>query len=152
MQPENSQPNAEAQDQHTPRRNALVTLRHRDFRLLWFGQLVSAIGDQMQNVAIGWHIFILTDSTLQVGLVGLSRVVPFLLLSFIGGALADQVSRKRLILATTSVLMATTVGLTSATAMGTITPGFIYVVAVISGAATAFDAPARQSILPNLVP
>jgi len=106
----------------------------------------------MQTVAIGWQIFILTDSTLQVGLVGLFRVVPFLLLSFIGGALADRVSRKKLILATQSVLMLPTLALAIGTATDMVTPGFIYVVSVISGAATAFDAPARQSILPNLVP
>ncbi len=152
MQPEKPQSNGEPLDQPAPRRNALTTLRHRDFRLLWLGQFVSTIGDQMQNVAIGWHIFILTDSTLQVGLVGLSRVVPFMLLSFVGGAMADRVSRKRLILSTQSVLMATTVALTVATVTGVVTPAFIYVIAVISGAATAFDAPARQSILPNLVP
>lgn len=152
MEPENPQPNAESQDQPTPRRNALATLRHRDFRLLWFGQLVSTIGDQMQTVAIGWHIFTLTDSTLQVGLVGLARVIPFLLLSFVGGALADQVSRKKLILVTQSILMLPTLALAVATATGTVTPGFIYLVSAISGAATAFDAPARQSILPNLVP
>ncbi len=106
----------------------------------------------MQTVAIGWHIFILTDSTLQVGLVGLARVIPFMLLSFIGGDLADRVSRKKLILWTQSVLMLPTLALTIGTAIGIITPEFIYVVSVISGAATAFDAPARQSILPNLVP
>ncbi|HEX9879691.1 MAG TPA: MFS transporter [Candidatus Binatia bacterium] len=152
MQQDNPPTNAEPGPQPETRRNALATLRHRDFRLLWLGQLVSTMGDQMQTVAIGWHIFILTDSSLQVGLVGLSRVIPFLLLSFIGGAMADRVSRKRLILCTQSVLMLTTVSLTAATVTGLVTPGFIYIVSVISGAATAFDGPARQSILPNLVP
>ncbi len=152
MQPEDPKSNSESQDQPSTRSTALTTLRHRDFRLLWFGQLVSTMGDQMQTVAIGWHIFILTDSTLQVGLVGLARVIPFLLLSFIGGDLADRVSRKKLILATQGVLMLPTLALTVGTALGVVTPGFIYLVSVISGAATAFDAPARQSILPNLVP
>ncbi len=152
MKPENSQPNTEPQDRPTPRQNALATLRHRDFRLLWFGQLISTIGDQMQTVAIGWHIFVLTDSTLHVGLVGLSRAVPFMLLSFIGGAAADRVSRKRLIIFTQSILMAISMALTFATATGTVTTGFIYAMSALSGAASAFDAPARQSILPNLVP
>lgn len=152
MTPKDSQPDGEAADQPPARRGALSTLRHRDFRLLWFGQLISTIGDQTQSVAISWHIFILTDSALHVGLVGLSRVVPFMLLSFIGGALADIVSRKRLILTTQSILMASTVALVVATAMGAVTPGVIYIISVISGAASAFDGPARQSILPNLVP
>jgi len=139
MQPENPPSNSESQHQPATRRTALATLRHRDFRLLWIGQLVSTMGDQMQTVAIGWHIFNLTDSTLQVGLVGLFRVVPFLLLSFIGGALADRVSRKKLILVTQSVLMLPTLALAIATATGMVTPGFIYLVSVISGAASAFD-------------
>jgi MFS family permease len=148
METKDSQPKLEP----PVRRHALATLRHRDFRLLWFGQLVSTIGDQMQSVAIAWQIFVLTDSSLHVGLVGLSRVVPFLLLSFVGGAVADIVSRKRLILSTQSILMLSTAALVFATATGTVTPGFIYAISVISGAASAFDGPARQSILPNLVP
>ncbi len=150
MEPKDRQ-RAESQEEPV-RRHALATLRHRDFRLLWFGQLISTIGDQMQSVAIAWQIFVLTDSSLHVGLVGLSRVVPFLLLSFIGGAVADIVSRKKLILVTQSILMASTIALVFATAAGTVTPGFIYAISVISGAASAFDGPARQSILPNLVP
>ena len=134
------------------RQNALATLRHRDFRLLWFGQLISTIGDQMQAVGIAWHIFILTDSTLHVGLVGLARVIPFMLLSFIGGAFADMVSRKRLILVTHVLLMAATGVLVLTTATGTVTPAIMYAVSVVSGAASAFDNPARQAIIPNLVP
>ena len=152
MTPKDTEPNGEPLDQPSVRRHALATLRHRDFRLLWLGQLVSTIGDQMQGVAIAWQIFVLTDSSLHVGLVGLSRVVPFLLLSFIGGAVADIVSRKKLIMATQSILMACSVALVFATVSGEITPGFIYALSVISGAASAFDGPARQSILPNLVP
>ena len=148
MESKDVQPNLEP----PVHRHALATLRHRDFRLLWLGQLVSTIGDQMQSVAIAWQVFVLTDSSLHVGLIGLSRVVPFLLLSFVGGAVADIVSRKRLILSTQSTLMASTVALVFATATGRVTPGFIYAISVISGAASAFDGPARQSILPNLVP
>src|SRR5438552_18841467 len=70
------------------RQHALATLRHRDFALLWGGTFVSTVGDQMQAVAIAWHIYVLTGSALQLGLVGATRAIPFLLLTLIGGALA----------------------------------------------------------------
>ena len=64
-----------------------VALRHRDFRLLWLGQLVSQAGTTMQVVAINWHISVLTNyNPLALGLVGLSRVVPIVVFSLIGGA------------------------------------------------------------------
>jgi len=77
--------------------HALVTLRHRDFRLLWIGQLVSTVGDQIQVVAIAWHVYVLTGSALQLGLVGAARAIPFLLLTLFGGAAADMVDRRRLL-------------------------------------------------------
>ena len=59
----------------TPRQTAFSSLRHRDFRLLWIGQIVSVIGSQMQLAAINWHIYILTRSALALGLVGACRAV-----------------------------------------------------------------------------
>lgn len=131
---------------------AISTLRHRDFRLLWLGQLVSMIGDQMQSVAIGWHVFILTDSTLHVGMVGLARALPLMALSFAGGTMADLVSRKRVMLGANGVMMMATMVLVISTATGTVTPWVIYLVSLVSGATIAFESPARQAIVPNLVP
>src|SRR5437870_2373149 len=89
----------------TGRQHALTALRHRNFRLMWIGQLVSTVGDQMQIVAIAWQIFILTNSTLRVGLVGLFGLVPFLIMSLAGGAVADRFDRKRVLFATQSTMM-----------------------------------------------
>jgi MFS family permease len=135
-----------------PHRHALTVLRHRDFRLLWFGQLISTTGQQMQTVALAWHLFTLTDSTFQVGLIAFFGIIPFLILSFVGGAVADQIDRKRVILVTQTATMATTFFLVGVTFGGLISPGVIYGVAFVIGATRAFDAPARQALIPNLVP
>jgi MFS family permease len=136
----------------TRSREAFKALRHRNFRLIWFGQLVSTIGDQMQAVAIAWQIFVLTNSSLKVGLVGLFGLVPFLLLSFAGGALADRVDRKRILVATQSMMMLQSAFLVVATIADVATPGLIYAVSFAAGATRAFDQPARQALVPNLVP
>src|SRR6266852_4022440 len=86
------------------RQSAFSSLRHRDFRLLWMGQIVSVTGSQMQLVAINWHIYLLTRSALALGMVGLFRGVPIIICSLIGGVVADAVDRKRLMIATQGVM------------------------------------------------
>jgi len=139
-------------EQPAKRQHALTVLRHRDFRLLWCGQLVSTTGQQMQTVALAWHVLELTDSTFQVGLIAFFGIVPFLVLSLLGGAIADRLDRKKIILASQSATMLTTIVLVAATAAGFATPALIYAIAFVSGATRAFDAPARQALIPNLVP
>src|ERR1044072_1487987 len=87
------------------RRSAFSSLRHRDFRLLWIGQIVSVIGSQMQLAAINWHIYILTRSALALGLVGACRAVPIILCSLMGGVVADVVDRRRLMVITQSIML-----------------------------------------------
>ena len=72
----------------TSRNSAFAALRHRDFRLLWLGQIVSVTGSQMQLVAINWHVYLLTKSALALGLVGLFRGLPVILCSLAGGVVA----------------------------------------------------------------
>src|SRR5215467_8162329 len=91
-------------------RGSLVALRHRDFRLYWFGQFVSVTGTQMQIAAINWHIYLLTrpslsKTSLALGGVGLVRVVPIILCSLAGGVMADVFDRKRLMIITHTVMM-----------------------------------------------
>jgi MFS family permease len=133
-------------------RHALTVLRHRNFRLIWFGQLTSTIGDQMQIVAIAWHLFVLTDSTLNVGLLGLFGLLPYIGMSLVGGAFADRFDRKRILITAQLVSMSLAAGLMFGTLAGVITPGVIYAYAFVAGLTRAFDAPARQSMIPNLVP
>src|SRR5437868_10486528 len=133
-------------------RSSFTALQHRDFKLLWIGQLISVTGSQMQLVAINWHVYLLTKSPLALGAVGLVRVVPIILCSLLGGLVADAFDRKRLIIiAQTSMLLSAGV-LAAVTASGLETVWPIYLLTAISSAAVAFDNPARQALLPMLVP
>src|SRR5215470_5128585 len=134
------------------RKSPLLALRHRDFRLLWIGLLISMTGSQMQLVAINWHVYLLTKSPLALGLVGLVRVVPIVLCSLIGGVVADALDRKRLMIVTQTVMLASAALLAGITASGLNEVWPIYLLTAIASAAVAFDNPARQAMLPTLVP
>ena len=129
-----------------------TALRHRDFRLLWLGQLISVTGTQMQFVAINWHVYLLTKSPLALGGVGLVRILPIIFCSLVGGVVADAVDRKRLMLATQGSMLVCAAILTVITATGLQSIWPIYALTAIASAALAFDNPARQAMLPTLVP
>jgi MFS family permease len=135
-----------------PNRSSFSALRHRDFRLLWMGMLISVIGSQMQLVAINWHVYILTKSPLALGGVGLVRVLPIILCSLVGGVVADAVDRKRLMLITQAVMLISAGLLAWLTSSGLTSVWPIYLLTAIASAAIAFDNPARQAMLPTLVP
>ena len=126
-------------------------LHSRDFRLLLAGQAVSLTGTQMQQVAVVWQLYQLTKSPLSLGLLGAFRVTPILLLALGGGVAADALDRKKLMLASQVGMMAASLGLLACTHFGVVTPGIIYGLAALGGVASAFDAPARQALLPRLV-
>ena len=133
-------------------RSSFTALRHRDFRLLWLGQLVSTTGSQMQLVAINWHVYLLTRSSLALGAVGLVRVVPIIFCSLLGGVVADAFDRRRLLVITQSVMLLSAGLLAAITAPGLGSVWPIYLLTAVSSAAVAFDNPARQALLPMLVP
>src|ERR671931_671156 len=93
---------------------AFVALRHRNFRLLWIGLLLSFTGSMMQNAGLLWHVSLLVPDNkgLALGLVGLARVVPIILFAMLGGVLADAWDRRRLMIVTQCA--ATAVALTLA--------------------------------------
>ena len=127
-------------------------LKHRDFRRLAITQLLSLVGSQMQNVAIDWHVWVLTRSPLALGLVGLVRVVPIVALSLVGGLVADRHDRRRVMLATQSAMTLVALALGVATLLGRDSVGLVYALTACTSAAGAFDNPARQSLVPRLVP
>jgi MFS family permease len=127
-------------------------LRHRDFRSLWRSLLVSLIGSQMQVAAIDWHVYVLTRSPLALGLVGLSRVIPIVIFSLWGGLAADRFDRRRIMLATQSFQAIVAAALAAATLAGSRSVALLYLATACSAAASAFDNPARQSLIPRLVP
>lgn len=134
------------------RHSAFAALRHRDFRLLWLGQIVSVTGSQMQFVAINWHVYLLTKSAFALGLVGLFRGVPIILCSLAGGVVADALDRKRLMIVTQTVMLTSAALLTLATLLGLESVWPIYILSGLASAASAFDVPARQALMPTLVP
>lgn len=143
---------AEEARREAGRGEAFAALRHRDFRFFWFGQLISVTGSQMQLVAINWHVYMLTRSAAALGLVGLVRVLPIILCSLIGGVFADAINRKRLMMVTQTTMLVSAASLALVTAHGLSSVWPIFLLTAISSAATAFDNPARQALLPSLVP
>lgn len=156
--PDNPTPAATEGAQGAGRRAAFAALRYRDFRLLWAGQFFSITGSQMQLVTINWHVYLLMRpygekaAAAALGLVGLVRVLPIVLCSLVGGVVADAVDRKRLILVTQTVMLACAGALAAVTASGLRHIWPIYALTALSSAAIAFDNPARQALLPALVP
>jgi MFS family permease len=134
---------------------SFVALRHRDFRLLWVGLLFSFTGSFMQNAAILWHVSLLVPperKALALGFVGLVRVVPIIVFSLISGVVADALDRRRLMLITNLAAAMVAVALAFLSLRGLITVWPVYVLAAIGASVGAFDLPARQALVPRLVP
>ncbi len=127
-------------------------LRHADFRRLWISQLVSLTGSQMQLVAIDWHIYLLTGSPLALGAAGLMRILPILVFSLWGGLAADRWNRRWVMFATQSLMTLYAVVLATMTWTGHDRLWLIYLVTALAAATTAFDNPARNALIPRLVP
>jgi MFS family permease len=127
-------------------------LQHRDFRLYWTGSFVSQVGSQMRIVAIGVQLWDLTHSYAALGLLGLAKLVPVLVLALFGGVIADAFDRRRLLIATQTIMAVSSVLLGLATNMGWASATLIYGISALTSATVAFDNPARGALVPNLVP
>ena len=127
-------------------------LKHRGFFLLWLGQLISIAGTQMQIWALFWHIRTITHHPIALGGIGLARILPVIFFSLVGGAVADSYNRRRIMFVTqiSAALVAVTLGLL--TQLGHIGLWHIYALTALQAVAVAFDGPARQALIPNLVP
>ena len=106
----------------------------------------------MQFVAINWHVYLLTKSPLALGLIGAFRAVPIIVCSLAGGVVADALDRKKLLVVTQLVMLSSAALLTLFTVVGLKSVWPIYVLSALASAASAFDTPARQSLMPLLVP
>jgi MFS family permease len=106
----------------------------------------------MQFVAINWHVYLLTKSAFALGLVGLFRGVPIILCSLAGGVVADAIDRKKLMIVTQTVMLISAALLTANTLAGVKSVWPIYILSAFASAASAFDVPARQALMPTLVP
>jgi MFS family permease len=110
------------------------------------------MGTQMREVALAWHLYLLTRSPLALGLLGAFRVAPILVLALGGGVMADAFDRRRLMLITHSIFALAAAALAIMTALGRATPSLLYGMVALSAAAAAFDNPARQALTVNLLP
>lgn len=130
---------------------ALPALGYRDFRLFWLGQLVSLTGTWIQSVAQQWLVLKLTGSAFALGLVTTIQFTPLLVLSLLGGAIADRVSKRNLLLATqvSSGILALLLG--TLVQSGAVRYWHVLVIAGGLGTINAFYTPARQSFVPELV-
>ncbi len=138
-----------------PSRDHFVALTHRNFRLLWLGLLASLTGSMMQNAALLWHVSLLVSperKALSLGLVGLVRVVPVVVFSMFSGVVADVWNRRRMMLLTQTGAATISLGLALLTFRGLSVVWPLYVLTAIGASISTFDLPARQALVPTLVP
>jgi MFS family permease len=126
-------------------------LRHSNFRRFWIGQLISVIGTWMQMIAQGWLMHRLTDSALMLGLLGFTQFLPVMLFSLWAGVVADRTDKRRLIFLTQSLSLAQALVLAVLVSSGAIQPWMLLALAFVFGTVSAFDLPARQSFLIEMV-
>ncbi len=126
-------------------------LRNPNFRLFWSGNFTSNIGTWMQNVAQGWLVLLLTNSAFWLGVVGFAGSIPFLFFTLFGGVIADRVDKRRLLLATQTVMMVLAFLLALLAWLKVITVGEVAAIAFMNGMAMAMNAPSYQALVPRLV-
>src|SRR2546425_2018650 len=126
-------------------------LRNRNYALLFWGQLISSAGTQMQVVAVSWQVYLLTHSAIALGLIGLVQAIPRLIFSLVGGVFADVFDRRRMLIVIEIVLALTSAVLALCTAFHVINMVIIYSVVLIAASVSSFEFPARQAIIPTLV-
>jgi MFS family permease len=130
----------------------LRSLGHRDYRLYFFGQLVSMVGTWMQITAQSWLVYRLTGSGALLGLVAATGQAPSLVLGLVGGAAADRWDRRRLLVATQLLSLLQAAVLAWLTLTGRVQVWHVFVLAALLGVVNVFDMPARQAFVPQLVP
>ncbi len=133
----------------------LAPLRFRDFRLMWFGLMISNLGTWMQFTAMGYFVSQIAGSphraALYLGIIGGARAVPVLLASPVAGVVADVLPRRRVLLATNTVMSLAALALALLSSHGRLNLAGVIVLSAINALANAFDSPVRQSWVPLLV-
>src|SRR5437763_3091020 len=127
-------------------------LRNRNYALLFWGQLISSAGTQMQVVAVAWQVYLLTHSAVALGVIGLVQAIPRLILSLVGGVFADVFDRRKLLLVIEITLAMTSAVLALCTIFHVINMAIIYAVVLVAASVSSFEYPTRSAIIPTLVP
>ncbi|HHW11274.1 MAG TPA: MFS transporter [Firmicutes bacterium] len=139
------------QQQVSAERSMFRALYNRNYRLLWIGLIISSTGAWMQTVAQGWLVFNLTGRATDIGMIALMRAIPLVSFSLFGGAMADFMERRKLLYITQSIQGSLAMVLGILVYTGRVQVYHVYIVAMCTAAALAFDQPARQSLIPRLV-
>jgi MFS family permease len=132
-------------------RRALAAFHYRDFRVLWFGAFTSTVGNWMQQVAQAWLIFELTHSSFYLGLDYFFGQLPILLLTLIGGVVADRHDRRHVLLGSQLIQMTTAFTLTALIWFNVVRVEYILLLSFVAGLGQAFGGPAYQALIPSLV-
>ena len=130
---------------------ALTSLRQRNFRLYWYGQMISLMGSGMQSIGQVWLVLELTHSAWQLGLVGALQALPVLLFSLVGGVYADRWPKRRVLLVTQAASMIQALLLWALIATGTVQLWHLYVLALLLGLTYSLSKPASRSFVVELV-
>ncbi len=132
----------------------LRALRNRDFRLFWFGNFLSNVGTWMQNVAESWLVLQLapSNSAFWLGVLGFAATAPMMIFALIGGAIADRVDRRRLMMWTQSTLMVLAFTIWALTVTHRINIPLMILLSFCNGIAMSLNTPTYQAIVPSLVP
>src|SRR5665213_1382308 len=125
---------------------------NRDFRRLWMGQSISNIGSQLTVVAVSYQTYLITHSTLMVGLIGLVQLGPSLFGSLFGGSIADAVDRRFIVICAQLALATTSAGLFLNTALGNPSLVLLFVCVAASAGFQAVNSPSRAAIIAGIVP
>ena len=143
--------NMVVKDPKTLLSSVLRSLRHRNFRLFTVGQSISLIGTWMQQVAVGWLVYTMTDSALLLGLVSFAAQGPTFVLAPLAGAIADRGNRRRLLLIVQSLMMVQALALAALVLSGKVEIWHIVALSAMLGCLSGFDIPIRQSFLVEMV-
>src|ERR1700736_548466 len=128
-----------------------IALRHRNFRLFWFGQMISLTGTWMQSIGQAWLVLSLTHSAWLLGIVGALQFLPVMFLSLFGGVLADRLPKRKVLLFTQSSAMIQAFVLWTLVATGTVHLWHVLVLAALLGLTNSLDMPTRQAFVVEMV-
>jgi MFS family permease len=132
-------------------RRTFASLRHRNYRFFFAGQVVSVTGTWMQNVAMAWLVLELTGSPVAVGVLALCQFLPFTCFGLFSGVLVDRLDPRRTVIGTQAVSMVLAAALTALALLGEAAPWHVYLIAALRGCVLVLDAPARQALTYQLV-
>ena len=129
----------------------LRALAHRNYRLFFGGQSLSLIGTWMQQIAMSWLVYRMTDSAFLLGLIGFTGQIPTVIFGSFAGVYADRLNRRNLLIATQAFSMMQALLLAFLTLTGRVAVWHLIVLSIVLGIVNAFDVPARQSFVIDLV-